>query len=317
MQQITAAVVQGNIRRGTQEVLALLASKLDIVILSTWEGEAFADVCPEGIELVVSKKPIVPGCSHRNYQRASTAAGLRRANQLGATHVLKWRTDMLPTKLDVDQLLKWSKEDVPSGVASRYVTCAFRNLTVIEDWFSSIPDLFGFGEVSVMDLVWGDDHFDYSLDYNMPLPMLNEVGDGYLSASDDIATLYCAESELYSIFKVRLQSALARSLDHCTIAKKYMRLVNHARFGICWFGQTDGFRSITQATEHPWWSEFGWKYLSPTIVEKGYPQKGIRGYFLRVYLNPIVVRYNLIKQFLWYENYLKSRTIRRHAHRTL
>lgn len=305
-QQVIAAIVQGDVRRGTAEVLGLLASHVDIVILSTWEGELLGGVVPESVELVVSKKPPVPGYSHRNYQRASTVAGLRRAIQLGATHVLKWRTDMLPTKLNVDQLVRWSKENVPDGVTSRYVTCAFRNLTVTDDWFSSIPDLFGFGEISVMNLVWGDEGFDYSADFNAPLTMSNEVGNHWVD-DNNVGSIYCAESELYAIFRDRLQALTGQQLDHCTIAKNYMRLFNHNKLGICWFGSDGNFRSILQAIEHPWWTEFRWRYLSPRTVKRGYPDQGIVKQLLRTVIGPVAIAYNVALQRRWYKCYLDNR----------
>lgn len=301
-----AAVVQGNIRRGTAEILRFLVDRVDIVILSTWEGELLEGVVPPGVEVITNSKPPAPGYSHRNYQRASTAAGIRRAEQLGATHVLKWRTDMLPTKLNIGRLLSWSAEDVPEGLDSRYVTCAFRNLTVIEDWFSSIPDLFGFASIMVMKLVWGDEGFDYSADFNVPQAMSEAVGNEWISAGD-VGGGYCAESELYAIFKDRLQGRVGRQLNHCMIAKNYMRLFDHNRLGICWFDQNGGFRSITQAIEHPWWTEFCWKHSSPKKVGRGYPQSGIAKFLLRTYIGPIVVRYNLLRQYWWYKNFVGNK----------
>jgi hypothetical protein len=170
----TCAVVQGNLRRGSDEVLACLTSHFDRVILSTWDDEN-PDKIPKGnFEVVLNKKPLVPGYSHRNFQRLSTAAGLRRAEELGATHVLKWRTDMLPTKLDVQQLLKWSTYEVPPGFDSRLVTCAFRNLTVSQDWFSTIPDYFAFADIRLMKLLWGEESFDFSRNMNVPEDMAKE-----------------------------------------------------------------------------------------------------------------------------------------------
>ena len=153
-------MVQGNIRRGTDEVLALLTDHFDLVIFSTWDDESQERVPVGRWNVVLSRKPVMSGYSHRNFQRLSSAAGMRRAEELGATHVLKWRTDMLPTKLNVPQLLEWTHADVASDRRSMLVTCAFRNLTVTQDWVSTVPDLLAFGDIEIMKMLWGDESFD-------------------------------------------------------------------------------------------------------------------------------------------------------------
>jgi hypothetical protein len=182
---------------------------------------------------------------------------------------------------------------------------------VTEDWFSSIPDLFGFGSITVMKLVWGDDGFDYSADFNVPPAMAADVGNEWISAGD-IGGVYCAESELYAIFKDRLQRRVGRQLNHCMIAKNYMRLFDDNKLGICWFDQNGGFRSIIQAIEHPWWTEFGWKYLSPKKIGRGYPQNGFAKLVLRAYIGPIVVGHNLARQRRWYKSHLDNKIAQSH-----
>lgn len=307
MRQIyTCAVVQGNLRRGTEEVIACLASHFDRVILSTWDDED-PDKIPKGdFEVVLNRKPPVPGYSHRNFQRLSTAAGLRRADELGATHVLKWRTDMLPTKLDVRQLLKWSNHEVQDEFDSRLVICAFRNLTVKQDWFSTIPDLFAFADIRLMKLLWDDESFDYSLKMNIPAEMAKEYGIDWCERPD-AAGLYCAEAELYANFKSRLQKQLRRPLMHFEVAKQYMRLFNHRRLGICWLGEHGEFRSITQALQHPWWSERIWKHGKPDCVESGYPETNWLQKFRRKHVTRIAIRYELHRQRKWYGAYRRER----------
>ena len=301
----TCVVVQGNIRRGTDQALAWLVQHFDLVILSTWEDEAAEKIPSGNWDVVLSRKPAVPGFSHRNFQRLSTAAGLRRAAELGATHVLKWRTDMLPTKLDVAQLLAWSDFDVPVGMTSRLVTCAFRNLTVRQDWFSTIPDLFAFADIKLMNLLWGDEAFDYSRSMNIPEDMTREAGLNWTTRAD-AAGLYCAEAELYAVFKSRLQKCLGTPLSHGRIAKAHMRLVDHRRLGICWFGEMGQFRSITQALQHPWWTEHVWERGQPTVSEWGYPDRGFVKKFKRKYLTPEAIKEELELQLGWYQIWSKT-----------
>ena len=296
----TCAVVQGNIRRGTDEVLACLSRHFDLVILSTWSDEPDEKIPRGSWEVVLSQKPTVPGFSHRNFQRLSTAAGLRKATELGATHVLKWRTDMLPTKLDVAQLLMWSDFDVPVGVSSRLVTCAFRNLTVRQDWFSTIPDLFAFADIGLMNLLWGDDAFDYSCSMNIPKEMAQEVGQDWTTRAD-APGLYCPEAELYAIFKSRLLRQIGMPLSHGEIAKRYMRLFDHRRLGICWFGESGQFRSITQALQHPWWSEQLWESGRHSVSEWGYSDRGFLKKLKRKYLTPQAIKTELGLEASWYQ----------------
>jgi hypothetical protein len=268
----TCAVVQGNIRNGTAEVLHCLSGLFDEVVLSTWEGEPVEPLARGRWTVVQSPKPDVPGYNHRNFQRLSTATGIRYAETVEATHVLKWRTDMLPTRLDVSQLLAWSAERVPQGLDSRVVTCAFRNLSVRQDWFSSIPDLFAFASIDVMRLLWDDTGFDYNQPMNVPAGMEKEHGSEWMTSHPDVATLYCPESELYALFKARLQVATGRPWTHQEIAKDCMHLIDHMRLGICWFGSAGQYRSISQALQFPWWTERTWQNGKPVLAEWGYPE---------------------------------------------
>lgn len=302
-QPLICAVVQGNLRRGTDEVLACLTKHVDQVILSTWDDEPLDSIQNQQIDIVASKKPEAPGYSHRNYQRLGTAAGLRRAEALGATHVLKWRTDMLPTKLDVPKLMEWSRFDPPKGLDARLVTCAFRNLSIVPDWFSSIPDYFSFSNLRMMKMLWDDDGFDYTREMNVPERMLKECGTSWSNTSET-KTIYGPETELYARFKDRLEIHTGKALTHPDIARHYMRLFNHHDLGICWFGQT-GFRSILQATQHPWWTESTWSKGNPTLSAPGYPESSFTQYLQRKCFTPIARKNELRLQEKWYKNHLK------------
>jgi hypothetical protein len=301
----TCAVVQGNIRNGTDEAIAHLIKQVDRVILSTWDDEDPGKFPKGDYDLVLNKKPSVPGYSHRNFQRLSTAAGLRRAEELGATHVLKWRTDMLPTKLDVQQLLNWSAWEVPQGFTSRLVTCAFRNLTVTQDWFSTIPDYFAFADIQLMKLLWDDASFDYTQQMNIPDQMKQACGLDWCE-QPDARGWYCPEAELYAIFKSRLQKQLGKQLSHIELAKQHMFLVNHKRLGICWFGEPGMFRSITQALQHPWWSEWTWKHGTPMYAEPGYPETNWWQKFKRKHLTRIAIRLEMHQERKWYRMWQQS-----------
>ena len=252
----TACIIQGNVRNGFDMILKEIEKHFDVVIVSTWDDEKERMAAGDFIT-IFNPKPQVAGYSHRNYQRYSTARGIEKAKELDCDYVLKWRTDMLPTKIDVSQFKEWANYDIPNGMSSRIVTCAFRNLTVYEDWFSSMPDLFSFGHIDTMELLWGDDGFDYTKMMNPPAQMLMDEGDEWLNRAD-VTGFWCAESELYAIFKDRLQKKLDIKLSHEEIAKNYMRLFEHDKLSIVWFGEKGKFRPIFQAWQHPWWSESNW-----------------------------------------------------------
>ncbi len=261
-------VIQGDIRRGTAYVLDELSKKFDFTVLSTWVNED--SYIPIGnYSIIRSKKPPNSGISNRNFQRLSSAKGIQEAKAFGCDYILKWRTDMLPSFLDINIFLEWAHYKVPNGVESRIVMPAFRNLSVNPDWFSSIPDLFAFGHAKEMEMLWGDIDFDYTLSMNIPKQMSIELMKIFPSTSN-LSELYCSESELYAIYKSRLQSRLGRSLDHREIAVDYFRLFDYKRLRIFWFGKSGGFRSVGQAWEHPWWKEADWKSGKASVVEPGY-----------------------------------------------
>lgn len=290
-------VIQGDIRRGTNKILQEVPMHFDYTVVSTWTEDA-SKVPSGNYTVVVNQKPLASGLTNRNFQRLSTARGIQAAKEAGCDYVLKWRTDMLPTKLNVEDLLNWANYDVPEVMKSRLVMPAFRNLSVEPDWFSSIPDLFTFGHIEEMEMLWGDSSFDYSLSMNIPKEMNSFIKKQYHNSAR-LSELYCAESELYAIFKDRLQTKLGLEFDHNTIASHYFRLFDHQRIGILWFAKERGFRSIAQAWEHPWWTESEWENGGGKRVPCGYAVIGV-GAELRKIISPIRVFIDKYRQsFLW------------------
>ncbi len=274
----------------------------DVVIVSTW-GDDKGRINVGNVVTIFNPKPQLAGYSHRNYQRYSTARGIELAKELECDYVLKWRTDMLPTKIDVSQLIEWANFDIPNGMSSRIVTCAFRNLTVHDDWYSSIPDLFAFGHVKSMELLWGDEGFDYTKIMNPPAQMLTDIGDDWMHRAD-VSGYWCAESELYAIFKDRLQKKLGIKLSHEEIAKNYMRLFDHEKFSIIWFGEKGKLRPIFQAVQHPWWNESNWMGVKQIKYStKGYETNNYFSFFIDKY-NMFLKFKELYFQYKYYKGYI-------------
>jgi hypothetical protein len=156
-----------------------------------------------------------------------------------------------------------------------------------------------------MEMLWGDDEFDYSKMMNPPKQMITDEGDAWL-LRDDIGGYWCAESELYAIFKDRLQKNLKTKLSHEKIAKQYMRLIDHHRLGIVWFGPNHTFRSILQAWEHPWWSESTWLGRKKIVYARpGYKMTNLRSY-IKSKLGFLLQHIQIFKQKYYMRKYFND-----------
>ncbi len=301
-----ACVVQGDIRRGTDEVLNFLSLHFDTLIFSTWEDQQLQGVPSKAI-VVQNKKPQENGLSNRNMQRKTSAAGIHLAKEIGCTHVLKWRSDMLPTNLNLERLLEWSSSRLRPLQSGRIVTCFFRNLTANPDPFSSIPDVFSFGPIDLMMMLWGDEDFDYSAKYNFPVDILKELGVN--DPAQIPAHFFAPESELFVILKSRLQRATGENLNHCGMIDRYFYLIDHEKLKICWFHPVKGFRPIVQAREFPWWTEKTWRTLKPIAISAGYPMTSLRQHIM-LKSNKLFNELDQCKQKVWYFSYSRNKSLR-------
>ncbi len=301
-----AAIVQGNVRGGLTEIIQELSNSFDYVILSTWEEER-NKVPPGNFECVFSKRPPNPGLSNRNLQRLSTCAGLRRATELGCEFVLKWRTDLLPTALSSIDLLALALENTPVGFPSRIVMCPFRQLGVDPDWFSSFPDLFSFGHIEMLRLLWEGSSFDYTRSLNVPpgmkaLPGLSFYNDKVLLNGVDVSRCYTVHNECYAWFKENLQNRLGSNIVHAVIARDFLALPDHKRWKICWFG-SDRFRSICQAVDLRWLSEREWRTGQiPAARPIGWLNGKVPNLFGHIQ-NALFTKMEIIAQHLWWRAY--------------
>ena len=257
-----ACLIQGDIRNGTEEILKEMALYFDTVILSTWDDEPYI---PDGrYHIVLSKKPENQGLIHRNYQRFGVARGLEYAEKLGCTHVLKWRTDMLPVRISQGELLKQSSHSIPTGFGARIVLPSFYCITKEVDCFSHITDYFAFSSIEMMKLLWGDEGFDYAKDVNMSEEICEAI---HCDAS--IRSYYIPESELYALLKERLERKIGIKLNHQRILRDFCSLFDIEDLKICWFSSPErGFRAII----HPAWTKSSWKkVVTDFSYQKGYP----------------------------------------------
>lgn len=267
-------IIQGDIRRGTKLVLEKLPELFDYTVLSTWDDGS--EIPLGNFESVKNPKPSTPGFTNRNYQRFTSARGLEAALAAGCDYVLKWRTDMLPTQVSTARLLEWANFSPSIHTKSRIVVPAFRNISINPDTFSTMPDLFAFGHIEEMIKLWGDSDFEYAKEFNMPLKDQDKLGSNLMDSAS-LADFYCAEAELYSIYRSRLERETKKHLNHKIVAENYLHLIDHNQLGILWFGPQEGFRSIGQAWEHPWWTVNNWKQRNARIHPYGYQSSGYLG----------------------------------------
>lgn len=295
----TGCIVQGDMRRGTNETLAVLADHFDILILSTWKQDE--PKVPDGnFDLILNDVPPCKGQAHRNYQRTGVDAGLKLAEKLGCNYVLKWRTDMMPTKFDVGKMLKMSHYNISDGVPSRIVMCDFRNLTINPDWFSTIPDFFAFGHIDMIKMLWSAEGFDFLKPINPPKDMIKDLY-GQWDYKDP--RLFPPEAELYANFKSRLMKKTNRSLNHISIAREYLYLVDYRKFGICWFAPDRGFRPIGVTYRYPWWTESVWKGKRPVIDIPGPPSTKYLWEKVSNKLRKFSKKRDCLEQHIWLSKY--------------
>ena len=160
----TAIVIQGGLMLESdftvQTVRTYRAYYPDVhVIVSTWAGldplhvSALRDA---GADVILSDQPANPGHGNLNLQLVSTQAGIARARALGATHVLKTRTDQRLYAPYALHLMVACMEAFPVGdrhgrQRARIVTSSLGTFKVVP---YHISDMFNFGLIDDMEEYW-------------------------------------------------------------------------------------------------------------------------------------------------------------------
>jgi len=287
----TGCIIQGNIR--TKHINLIVKEKVkyfDLVVISTWKDEKIK-INDKKCIVIYNEKPETPGLSNRNLQRLSVANALRYLKERGVEYVLKWRTDMLSTNFNLNELLELANYNLNSKIKSRIVMPSFRTLSVFPDYLSSFPDHFSFGHIDEMEILWGDNDFNYKNDYNF-------IGE----ENPKLIDKYNAHSELYYLYKTRIQKKTNENLTHSEIVISRLNLIDLKSLKICWFKNNKEFRSIEQSFEYPWWTERGFKKNKFKL----YPIESKRNLILRIYYlfkNFILIKINISKQRYWFKNF--------------
>jgi hypothetical protein len=287
-----ACILQGDIRFGTNYVIDKMLSIFDVVILSTWIGSDIVNINKE-CKIILNEFPPNNGFSNRNLQRYSTARAIEYAEKLNCEYICKWRTDMLPLSFNLRELIEVIKSQ------NKLVIYSFRCLSSSPDWFSSMPDLFAFGHIDIIKILWNDDSFDYNQSYNIPYELINSD-----ILNDNFTENWSPETELYAFFKQRLQIKLNTTLDHETILKKYCILIDYQEFNTIWFGK-NSFRSIFQAYEHPWWTVKTWKGDKKNIIKRVDRKLNLIENLKKI-ISWFIVYNNIIMQKKRFKKYIKN-----------
>lgn len=298
-----ACIIQGDIRTNKFDlILDEIQKHFSLVIVSCWESDP--DLVPrDNLIQLKNTTPTKRGFQNRNLQRFSTARGIELAKKLGVDYALKWRSDFLPTKFDLNIFI----DKCENG--NKIVFPAFRNLSVCPDFFSSFPDYFAFGSIKMLELLWGDQDHDYSKDYNLPKKIKDDVkiiNNKVFYQEKDYSYAYDPHVELYALFKDKIFETTSVIYSHPDIIFEFFNPINHKDLKICWFSSNSSYRSITQAIMFPWWTTHSYNTGSVKYASPGYEIHPFK-HFIGKLISRFIVQYNIYQQFLWYHFYLKNK----------
>jgi hypothetical protein len=267
----TGCVIQGNFRNGCDEVIRMMSKHFTYVVFSTWEYPiSLGVVVPQNLHILINEKPEAAGLSNRNLQRVSSINGIRLLKTLGCSYIMKWRSDMLPTNIDISALILKSSSGVPPLGFGKLLTTTTRIRSVSPDWFSSISDFYHFGPTDLMELLWDDKGMDLSRDFNPPPGMLRDLGTSWIQSMDPAGAYFCAEQELYAWFKYRLLEIGYKSEHRKVIQELFLPLDT---LNICWFGSkvkmsplSFYFRPTRPGMFYQWWKPSYWTRKRSTPI---------------------------------------------------
>lgn len=140
----------------------------DFIILSTWQETSEQDlkeIIPYVDEVVLTKIPDSPGAQNRNYQIASTVAGLSKARELGMDIALKARTDIMTFTNDIFERWEECQELYDCSASNVY---GLKGRIIIPDMFTRKHLLYHVSDLIMCGYV--DDLLTY---WNVPQDLRN------------------------------------------------------------------------------------------------------------------------------------------------
>ena len=251
-----------------------------------------------------------PGYNTRHIQRKSMDHGTRVAAGLGFTHILKLRSDFLVKSIDVFGL--YSKYRLlPQEYGLIFPSWRFRSCKI--DMLSSLPDLWVFGSLSAINMLYSMDGIHQNnLHFVSPsvIDEYNSIEWSSLIASsanshDLVETIYDTHSELYTIWRERLRRSEI-SLSHDNLYGNYILFADES-VRYFWVDPSKNIfilRPKQRLSEHKWWDKkLLAKGIVPTLENPGWnPTKKIS--FLDKILFKAVLTINYADLILWLSHQL-------------
>ena len=252
MNKNIGVVIQGPWMAGvTEKVIEFFGKECEIVVYSGWELDKSLIVGQIDCWTLFNELPANPGLQNRNLQRISTYNGLKKIRDLGCTHGLKWRSDILPRRIDFCSLLREVEIDPSPPFMSRLVMSSFRAIAINADWLSTLPDLYMFGRINHMMCMWSYDNLSMDSPCNMPELLKIEMPPSSEGFKVFLEYMYNPHAELYAIYKARLLARLdVFNLSAKKIFSDQFFLDNYLRYKFDWFGG-DGLLRSVQKSDFP------------------------------------------------------------------
>lgn len=131
------------------------------IIVSTWEDEDpeyLKRIAKEQVEIVLCKKPTIPGIGNINMQLVSTFSGIKRAKEIGAQYVYKTRNDQRMYNVNINEYVYNLINFFPpqGGFAQKKRIIASSSLTLKYVPYL-ITDIWLFGDIDDMLNYWSMD----------------------------------------------------------------------------------------------------------------------------------------------------------------
>jgi len=163
-----AIVVQGTSNYVTEVKNAWKSFKKDL-IFSTWKGD---EKLYDNSDIVLfNEPPKEPGPFNFNYQKTSTYNGILKAIELGYTHVLKIRSDNIPT--NVEEFIKILNPDKLNFLMWDYTSFLWLDYPNLNGY---LDDHISFGPIDYMLKLWNiEDNFCHSPEIMLTWSYINKL----------------------------------------------------------------------------------------------------------------------------------------------
>ena len=204
----------------------------------------------------------MPGYNTRHIQRKSVDEGIRTASNLGFTHVLKLRSDFLVTTIDVQRLYE-KYNSLPQVYGLIFPGWRFRSCKI--DLLSSFPDLWVFGSLTAMQLLYSMENICQNNLHFVPASMSTEfqsidwhsLNSRHLQEPEPlIESIYDAHSELYAVWRERLRIDGVH-VSHENLYGNFLLIADEA-VRYFWINPSKKLfilRPKERLSEHKWWDK--------------------------------------------------------------